>query len=213
MTVDTACSSSLVALHLACQALRAGECSLALAGGVTVMATPGAVRGVHPAARPGRRMGGASPSRTRPTASAGPRVWGWWCWSDSRDAAASRSPGAGGGAWQRGQPGRREQRVDGAEWSLAAARDRCRRWRMRGLSARQVDVVEAHGTGTTLGDPIEAQALLATYGQERDPRAPVVAGVDQVEHRSYAGGGGCGGCDQDGDGDAARRAAEDAARR
>ena len=51
-----------------------------------------------------------------------------------------------------------------------------------GLSAADVDVVEAHGTGTTLGDPIEAQALLATYGQGR-PRAAVVAGVGEVEHR------------------------------
>ena len=71
-----------------------------------------------------------------------------------------------------------------------------------GLSAADVDVVEAHGTGTRLGDPIEAQALLATYGQDR-PRAAVVVGVGEVEHRSYAGGGGCGWCDQDGDGDAA----------
>ena len=80
-----------------------------------------------------------------------------------------------------------------------------------GLSVGEVDVVEAHGTGTALGDPIEAQALLATYGQGRW-RASVVAGVDQVEHRSHAGRRGCGGRDQDGDGDATRCVAQDAAR-
>ena len=72
--------------------------------------------------------------------------------------------------------------------------------------------MEAHGTGTTLGDPIEAQALLATYGQDRAARPAAVAGVGEVEHRSHAGGGGCGRGDQDGAGDAARGAAADAAR-
>ena len=67
-----------------------------------------------------------------------------------------------------------------------------------GLSAADVDVVEAHGTGTTLGDPIEAQALLATYGQDRAPERPLLAGVGEVQHRAHAGRGGCGGCDQDG---------------
>ena len=81
-----------------------------------------------------------------------------------------------------------------------------------GLSAADVDAVEAHGTGTTLGDPIEAQALLATYGQDRADGA-AVARVDQVEHRPHAGRGRRRRRDQDGAGDAARRAAADAARR
>ena len=68
---------------------------------------------------------------------------------------------------------------------------------MPGCTAAEVDVVEAHGTGTALGDPIEAQALLATYGQGRDGRA-VVAGFGEVEHRAHPGGGGCGRCHQDG---------------
>ena len=80
-----------------------------------------------------------------------------------------------------------------------------------GLSAGEVDVVEAHGTGTTLGDPIEAQALIATYGQDRREGSSVVAWVGEVEYRSYAGGGGCGWCDQDGDGDAPWCVAEDVA--
>ena len=81
---------------------------------------------------------------------------------------------------------------------------------MPGCRPAEVDAVEAHGTGTTLGDPIEAQALLATYGQGRQDA--VVAGVGEVEHRSHPGRGGCRRYHQDGSGDAARRAAGDAAR-
>ena len=80
VSVDTACSSSLVALHLACQALRSGECSMALAGGVTVLATPGVFVG-FPASGACRRMGAASRSLTQPTGLVGLRVWAWWSWS------------------------------------------------------------------------------------------------------------------------------------
>lgn len=174
MAVDTACSSSLVAVHQACASLAAGDCTLALAGGVNVILSPALAINFSKA--------GAMAADGR-------------CKSfDARADGYVRAEGAGVVVLKPlrraiadqdtiygvilGSAINQDGRTNGMMAPNPTAQEAVLRaaYADAGVRPDAVGYVEAHGTGTLLGDPIEAKALAAVIGRDRDPDRPCLIG-------------------------------------
>ena len=174
IVVDTACSASLVAVHIACQALRRGECDLALAGGVNLMLSPDA----HIAFTKARMLSADGRCKTFDAAADG--------YGRGEGAAAivlrrlsdASARGERVLALIRGSAVNQDGRSNGLTAPNGPAQEAVIRAALANarISPSQVDYVEAHGTGTSLGDPIELQALAAAFGEQRLPEQPLLVG-------------------------------------
>lgn len=174
LQVDTSCSSALVAVHLACQSLRAGECDLALAGGVNLILTPTMSIGLC-------KLRALAPDGRCKTfdASANGYVRGEGCGivvlKRLADAIANRDTIL---AYIRGSAVNHDGRSNGLTAPSGVAQEAVMRQAIEGarIDPVQVHYLEAHGTGTSLGDPIEVMAAAAVYGAGRRPEQPLVVG-------------------------------------